>query len=337
MKILAIIPARSGSKSIKNKNIKLISGKPMLAYSIEHALASKLISRVIVSTDSEEYADIAKRHGAEVPFLRPSDLAKDNSTDLETFQHALAYLKDTEDYIPDLCVHLRPTYPIRTISLIDKVIEVLLEKPDYDSVRTVTKVPHTPYKMWSRNQGGKLVPILTLENLDEPWNEPRQKLPEIFVQNANVDVVRTKTITERNSMTGKKIYGMEDDNFFDIDTEKEMAVAINNILSSSTKNYTFCFDIDGVIASITKDNNYELAYPKKGIIFCINKLFELGHHIILFTARGYVTGIDWKETTKNQLKEWNVKYHELKFGKPAADFYIDDKMLAPHFLNLFTN
>ena len=134
-KILAIIPARSGSKSVKNKNIRLINGKPMIAYSIEHAKASKYINRIIVTTDSEEYAAIAREYGAETPFIRPSELAQDSSLDVDVFEHALNYLEKEENYVPDVIVHLRPTDPVRNPEDIDKMIEMMLEDDTVDAVK----------------------------------------------------------------------------------------------------------------------------------------------------------------------------------------------------------
>jgi len=110
---LALIPARSGSKSLPHKNVREFAGKPLLAHSIDHALAARTIGRVIVSTDSEHYAAIAREYGAETPFLRPAELATDHATDLVVFQHALAWLREHEDWEPDIVVHLRPTYPRR--------------------------------------------------------------------------------------------------------------------------------------------------------------------------------------------------------------------------------
>ena len=137
MKVLAIIPARSGSKTVPHKNIREISGKPMLAYSVEHALKSKYINRVILSTDSASYAEIGKIYGAEVPFLRPEEFAGDKSLDIDVFAHCLTYLKEKESYIPDIVVQLRPTYPIRNIADIDAMIELLIKDKQADSVRSL--------------------------------------------------------------------------------------------------------------------------------------------------------------------------------------------------------
>ena len=128
MKIISIIPARSGSKRVKNKNIRKLMGLPLLAHTIKHSLNSKLISRTIVSTDSKKYARIAKKYGAEVPFLRPDKISGDRSTDLECFQHCVNFLKRNENYTPNIIVHLRVTYPIRENNIIDDCIRLFLKK-----------------------------------------------------------------------------------------------------------------------------------------------------------------------------------------------------------------
>ena len=137
LKIVAIIPARSGSKSVKDKNIRVMNGKPMIAYSIEQALASKYIDRVIVSTDSEEYKKIAEEYGAEVPFLRPAEISGDFSLDIDVFKHAVKWLAENESYHADICVQLRPTHPVREVKDIDAMIELLINDNEADSVRSL--------------------------------------------------------------------------------------------------------------------------------------------------------------------------------------------------------
>ncbi len=337
MKILALIPARSGSKGIAYKNIRLFGGKPLLAYSIEQAKSSSLINRVIVSTDSSHYAEIARQHGAETPFLRPAEISQDYSTDLELFQHALNWLEKNENYVPEFCVHLRPTYPIRRVEDVDAIIKILLENPEVDAVRSVVPAPVTPCKMWFRDEDGCLSPVVKTE-IQDAHSLPRQVLPQVFIQNACIDSIRSRVITKENSMTGKKIYGYVMEKSYDIDTEEEFQQALAEISADrrgSVQGYspagrrTFCIDIDGVVASIVKDNQYDLSSPISRTISAINALFEKGHYIILFTARGTVTGIDWRKTTEKQMNKWGVKYHELIFGKPAADYYVDDRALSP--------
>lgn len=331
MKILAIIPARSGSKSIPHKNIRSLSGKPLLAYSIEHAIKSEMINRVIVSTDSEQYAEIARSFGAETPFLRPKEISQDNSNDREYFIHALAWLKENENYVPEICVQLRPTHPIRKVEDIDAMIQLMTDNPDADSVRSVVKnETYTPYKMWFLTKDNELKPIITETDIPEPYNQPRQALPETYFQNASVDVIRTSTILDKNSLSGDKILGYVMDEEYDIDNEKEFEraqIRLMELKSADAEPKTYCFDIDGVIASITPGNDYSLAAPLPENIKKINRLYESGNKIILFTARGTMTKIDWCETTIKQMKDWGVKYHQLQFGKPAADFYIDDRNL----------
>ena len=325
MNVLAVIPARSGSKSVVNKNIRNFNGKPLLAHSIEHAKASKYIDRVILSTDSQEYALIGQRYGAETPFIRPKEYATDEALDIDVFYHCLRFLEEKEGYRADIVVQLRPTYPIRDVEDIDKMIELLLANKEIDSVRSIAPVTEIPYKMWKRNEEGMLTPILT--EIKEAYNMPRQDLPRIYYQNASIDVTRGDIILKEHSMSGKRIYGYELNQNFDIDTEEDFIMAERHAKILNGKN-RYVFDIDGVIAQLEENNDYSKAKPNTEMIVAVNKLFDMGNEIILLTARGYVTGNDWREVTERQLKSWGVNYHEIHFGKPNADYYIDDKMLS---------
>jgi len=137
--ILALIPARGGSKGIPRKNIKVVAGKPLIAYSIEQALASRFITRTIVSTDDPEIAQVAREFGAKVPFMRPGEFAQDLSPDIDVFRHALKWLRDRDGYACDLVVHLRPTGPVRRVELIDQAIELILNDPEADSLPQLNK------------------------------------------------------------------------------------------------------------------------------------------------------------------------------------------------------
>ncbi len=349
--ILALIPARSGSKSVVDKNIREIDGKPMLAYSIDHAKRSEHIGRVILSTDSEKYAEIGRKYGAEVPFLRPAEYATDTALDFDVFYHALTWLKEQEGYVPELVVQLRPTYPIRNVADIDNMIERMLDDPSIDSMRCIAPAGEVPHKMWligenadhtkstdqqsnahgtaagNVPQPGSSVairPLLT--DIPEAYNMPRQQLPKIYYQNACIDVIRSHVILEQHSMSGTKIEGYVMSENYDIDTEEEFARAEER-LKIQNGGKRFVFDIDGVIAGFRKGLDYDSAPPNTPMINVINKLYDMRNEIILHTARGYVTGIDWSEVTKRQMRDWGVKYHELHFGKPNADYYVDDKSL----------
>lgn len=221
--VLCIIPARGGSKTIPRKNLVLLGNKPLVAYSISHGLESSRVSRTIVSTDDAEIASVAKSYGAEVPFLRPSAIAGDTSSDLETFQHALDWLSENENYVPDICLHLRPTCPIRNVEDIDKILETLTDDVELDAVRSIVRAPDTPFKMWFRGSDGLLTAVVA-SSIKEAYNLPRQVLPEVFLQNAAIDAVRTSVILN-GSMTGTRIYGYVTETFFDIDTEMDLAKA----------------------------------------------------------------------------------------------------------------
>ncbi|HRI19680.1 MAG TPA: acylneuraminate cytidylyltransferase family protein [Panacibacter sp.] len=205
MKIAAIIPARGGSKGLINKNILPLLGHPLIAYSIKAGLDAVKIDRVIVSTDSAEIAAIAKSYGAEVPFMRPARFAQDMSTDMEVFKHALDWLGNNEEYVPDILVQLRPTSPVRFAAEIDLCIDKLISS-NADSLRIVTPAPCTPYKMWRVNESdGLMEPLLKDENIKEPFNEPRQRLPKVYWQVGTLDVIRTSSIREKNSLSGNNI------------------------------------------------------------------------------------------------------------------------------------
>ncbi len=205
MEILAIIPARGGSKGLPGKNIKPLLQHPLIAYSIKAAQESKLITRITVNTDDINIAAIASKYGAEIPFLRPSELAQDLTTDLEVFLHQLKWLKENQNYTPDLIVQLRPTSPIRMSGWIDDAINKLITS-NADSLRTITESPLTPFKMWLLNSNvDKMEPLLTLNNIVEPFNQPRQQLPKVYWQTGTLDIIRTSVIETEGLMSGKNI------------------------------------------------------------------------------------------------------------------------------------
>ena len=204
IEILALIPARGGSKGIPRKNLLMLEGKPLIAYSIEHALTSRYITRTIVSTDDSEIAEVASRFGAEVPFMRPAEFAQDLSPDIDVFRHALTWLHDHQAYACELVVHLRPTGPVRRVELIDEAIEMILDHPRADSLRSVSWPEQTPYKMW-HIVDGMLQSLVQVKGMDEPYCMPRQNLPEVYWQNGYVDIVRPHVVLELAMMCGRKI------------------------------------------------------------------------------------------------------------------------------------
>jgi CMP-N-acetylneuraminic acid synthetase len=222
--IYALVPARSGSKGIKDKNIIPVLGKPMMAHSILQGLESEYINEVFVSTDSEKYAEIAREYGAHVPFMRPAEISGDMSTDFEVFDHFVSFLDENGETIPDILVQLRPTYPTRTVADLDRAIKLFLTHfEEADSLRSVIEAPETPYKMW-RNKGTYLTPLLEVPGIDEPYNAPRQSLPKVYWQNACIDIVKTECILKKRSMTGDKIlmFEMDKQETLDIDIIEDL-------------------------------------------------------------------------------------------------------------------
>ena len=218
--ILAIIPARGGSKGIPRKNIKPFAGYPLIAWSIAAGLQANSVSRVIVSTDDEEIAAVARKYGAEVPFMRPAEFAQDRSPDLPTFEHALKWLEDIEGYKPDFVVQLRPTSPLRPMDMIDSAVKILIENPDADSVRGVVPSGQNPFKMWRFNGYDKpMKPLLDVEGIAEPYNAPRQILPSTYWQTGHIDVIRTTTITRKGSLTGDVVYPLTIDPRYTVDID----------------------------------------------------------------------------------------------------------------------
>jgi len=224
MKILTLIPARSASKGIKNKNIRPLNGKPLIAYSIKQAQQSNYSSqmRIIVSTDSEKYASISKQLGAEVPFLRPKEISQDLSTDYEFITHALDYLEKKENYIPDIVLQLRPTQPCRKVEDIDVCLDLFIKnRSNYDSLRTIKKFEKSPYKMYSINDNN-LVPLFTeIKGIKEPYNQCRQLLPDTYLHIGYIDIFNT-SIVKNGTISGKKVYPYIIENeTIDIDTEED--------------------------------------------------------------------------------------------------------------------
>ncbi|MCZ7401013.1 MAG: acylneuraminate cytidylyltransferase family protein [Candidatus Methanoperedens sp.] len=222
MKVIAVIPARGGSKGVPRKNIKLLAGKPLIAYTIETALQSKSLDRVIVSTDDEEIAKIARQYGAEVPFMRPKELAGDTVPDLPVFKHALNNLEKSEGYRADLMVNLRPTAPLRTVDDIYNGVNKLINT-NADSVRSVCKVEHHPYWML-KVEGDRAFPLIEGEEEKYPR---RQDLPPIYRLNGAVDVSRRDNIIEKNTLYGKdmRVIIMDQARSIDIDTEIDFTIA----------------------------------------------------------------------------------------------------------------
>lgn len=209
MNILAIIQARGGSKGIPGKNIKPLCGKPLIAWTIEAAKKAKTVTRVIISTDDKKIAEVAKKYGAEVPFLRPPEFATDGAKSIGLLEHALNFLKEKEGYIADAVVQLKPTNPLRTAETINTCVELYKASPGIDAVITVVKAPVHPLKCW-KFDGEFVAPFVpeSVFGIKEASKTPRQKLPEAYGNNSCVHVINPKTILEKHSSIGTKVKGV---------------------------------------------------------------------------------------------------------------------------------
>jgi len=215
--ILTLIPARGGSKSIPRKNLKILGGHPLIAWSIAAALQADCKARVVVSTDDAEIAAVAREYGAETPFIRPAELAEDRTLDLPVFQHALRWLKENEDYVPGIVLQLRPTSPFRPAGMIDEAVRILRAHPDATSVRGLVPSGQNPYKMWRVPETGPMQPLLGTD-IEEAYNQPRQDLPPTFWQTGHIDAVRPEVILG-GSMSGSMIYPLHIDPKYTVDLD----------------------------------------------------------------------------------------------------------------------
>ena len=220
--IVGLIPARSGSKRVPDKNIRLLAGHPVMAYTIAAALQSEIFSSVIVSTDSERYADIACYYGAEVPFLRPRELAGDVSPDIEWLEFTLKKLKEDGRNFECFSI-LRPSSPFRLPETIERAWQAFLKEEGVDSLRAVEKCQQHPGKMWVI-RGERMMPLLPLSPPQQPWHSSQyQSLPEVYVQNASLEIAWTRVVFNERTIAGnvlmpfftKEYEGFDVNNFYD--------------------------------------------------------------------------------------------------------------------------
>lgn len=222
-----IVPARGGSKGIPRKNLQLLGGKPLVAHAVATGLAARSVDRVLCSTDDVQIAEAARAAGAEVPFLRPADLAADNSEDLPVFVHALEWLDAHDGWRPDIIVNLRPTSPLRLPSHVDAAIALLL-RTGAASVKAISLARQHPHKMWLREPDGLMAPFLkTPFRLERGPDVPRAQLEDVYWQNGVVDVTRRTVILDQRRMIGDPVAGLvtEPADSIDIDTPLDLQLA----------------------------------------------------------------------------------------------------------------
>ena len=305
--VLAIVQARGGSKGLPRKNVRPLCGHPLVAYSIASGLAASTITRLIVSTDDDEIAAVAQSYGAKVPFRRPADLAADDTPDLPLFVHALDWLAEHENYRPDVVVQLRPTTPFRPRGMIDEAVRLLLADPQADCVRGVTIPKPTPYKMWRPSDDGYLLPLMDTP-FAEPYNMPRQKLPVAYWQTGHIDAIRTATIREQHSLTGRRVRPIMIDAAYciDIDTpadfelaeriidQKQLEIDVPKPLGGEATTNAWpqpiglvVFDFDGVFTDnrvLTFDDGHEAVVCDRGDGLGISLMRERGIDMMVLST-----------------------------------------------------
>jgi N-acylneuraminate cytidylyltransferase len=234
--IVALIPARSGSKRVPDKNIRPLAGHPLIAYSIAAALQSKIFKTVIVSTDSERYMDIAGHYGAGVPFLRPVEIAGDTSPDIEWVAYTLERLrKDGREF--DCFSILRPTSPFRLPETILRAWKEFLAQEGVDSLRAVEKCRQHPGKMWVVRRS-RMMPLLPMGPAEQPWHSSQYgSLPEIYVQNASLEIARTRVVFKEKTIAGNVLMPFFTKNYegFDVNSEYDWQLAEHMVEKGDAK------------------------------------------------------------------------------------------------------
>ena len=214
--IVAIIPARSGSKSLVDKNIKELSGHPLIAYSIAAAKLSKKIDRVIVSTNSQEYVDIARQYGAEVPFIRPDEFSTDTATDKDFLVHAMNWLEENEGRTPEYWVHLRPTTPLRNVEIVDNAIDEIMQDKSATSLRSGHKAPESPLK-WFVKDDRYFKGLVS----GEDYNLPKEAFKQVYIPDGFVDIVKSSFVMNNKEIHGDKMIGFESPVCTEVDSVEE--------------------------------------------------------------------------------------------------------------------
>jgi N-acylneuraminate cytidylyltransferase len=333
--VLAIVPARGGSKGIPRKNIRPFAGYPLITYSIAAGFQAETVTRVLVTTEDEEIAEVARRFGAETPFLRPPGLAGDRTLDLPVFQHTLRWLAENENYHPEMIVHLRPTTPIRPPDLVDRAVRILIDHPEADSVRGLTPTHQNPFKMWLMDGEDKPIrPLTTVPGMQEPYNAPRQALPTAYAHTGLIDVIRPATILKLDSMSGQTILPvLFDPGYdFDLDTLEDWSRAEERVQRSDLlmiwpgqprrampeKVKNLILDFDGVLTDnrvwVDQEGRESVAANRSDSLW-LNLLREKGVQIYVISKEAnpvvaarcckmnipYIQGEDNKETALKKL------------------------------------
>ncbi|OGN02476.1 MAG: hypothetical protein A2655_02005 [Candidatus Yanofskybacteria bacterium RIFCSPHIGHO2_01_FULL_43_42] len=240
MSVYSIIQARGGSKGVPSKNIRPLGGFPLIAYSIAASKLSKTISRTIVSTDSEEIAEVSRKYGAEVPFLRPSKYAQDKSTDLDVFAHAISWLEKKEGVLPDLMVQLRTTTPLRDSDIMDSAVNLLMGNNKATALRSAHKLAEPPQKMIQFDKKGLLTGFFPNDPRVEYYNLPRQTFTQAYHPNGYVDIIRPAFVKNNPGVFyGPKVIGFETPFVTEIDKPEDFEYLEYQFKKNGSKLYNY--------------------------------------------------------------------------------------------------
>ncbi len=218
--VLALIQARGGSKGVPGKNIRPLGGFPLIAWSVVACRLAETIDRVVLSTDSEEIAEVAKAYGVEVPFMRPAEFATDTATDFVVIRHALEWFRDHEGHVPELVVQIRPTTPLREPALMDEAVKRIKADPKATALRSVFELAESPWKMFEMKEG-YLVGLGLDNTRPERFNLPRQAFPPAYHAQGYIDIVRSETVLENGLTYGERIIGFITPDCGEVDREQD--------------------------------------------------------------------------------------------------------------------
>ena len=337
-RILVVVPARGGSKGIPLKNLHPVAGRPLLLHTAELIHELDWVDRAVVSTDHLLIRQVALDAGLDVPFMRPPELSGDRIGDIEVLQHALSASEADDGTRYDLVVMLQPTSPLRRVADVTAALDKLIEE-QLDAVWTLspTDLKAHPLKQLRIDGQGRL------RYFDERGGAiiARQQLEPVYHRNGVAYVLRRAAL-EAGQLLGERSGAVVLDGVqLSIDTLEDVArveAVLNDAAGESGQRSPtpaaagparkLVIDIDGVLAEAQPELDYAAAGPIADNIARVNALYQAGCHITLFTARGSGTGQDWQAVTAEQMQRWGVRYHVLKFGKPPADYYVDDRLVS---------
>jgi CMP-N,N'-diacetyllegionaminic acid synthase len=338
-RILAVIPARGGSKGIPLKNLAPVAGRPLLAWTADTVRALDWIDRAVVSTDHLVIRQAALDAGLHAPFMRPPELSGDRIGDLDVLTHALNATESDDGSRYDVIVMLQPTSPLRRPEQVTAAVKKLIDEA-FDAVWTVTAtdLKAHPLKQLVVDADGRM------RYYDERGAAivARQQLAPLYHRNGVAYAITRQCLLSQRSLLGTNGGAVViEEPLVNIDTTDDLERA-DALLRRATllsppdralpavRPRRLVVDVDGVIAEAVPDLDYRLARPIAANVARVNALYDAGCKIVIYTARGSATGKDWSALTRSQLDAWGLRYHELKFGKPPADFYIDDRALTLH-------